>query len=1407
MSVQFTSLRVHSISSPPLFDNEALAAPTPPQPPKCSKTLKTPIQQEIEFTYSPEDRSVSARLLLSKDRSVPIAPENLPKELRSLPSAEAFYSYLAHSATHVTRLGDGENRVYLHGRLLGGISYEEALANLTTHLNELANPFLLKDIVEKLDEFSLKEVSVRSPLIKSFDTMILPDDTRKYLTTLSEQIAEQISAHVSDIDSILRVKESIQKDLSCFSLLKDRKTNLTPALEIFFQLGATKKLDNGDICSIKQLILDSDLEQLRKTVSRLFALKKVNLGEVDVQLEQTDYVDLDTLLGEAIQETPKTKNGLDSYWDEAPPFFIGKTLYLTDPITFYTYNGRIKGAQKIGKTWVFELQDRSEIHIAENHTVKIAYKTTYEFWRALTKIFEAESSITIEPTSRDVQNPLIQAGRYILGNTEDNRKWVGQNYKRTFLFDPTGKRPLYSLDAFYKDGNSERPTKVAVNNLQNGKTTNSTVEELNTTLNLIGIDVKPIEGINTTNLGQKVLIKNEVDENELKLACLQVIEKERAQLRDDLRKEENRAVFDALLDDLVKQNFAKGNIALLTAQKPELAHRLKILVQNYLQDLQQVIDSAQLLKDLILEGNYANLVADVIEADLRDDRKKNVVSISHTMQLLNVAFQHIRRLSKRELIFFMGNTGSGKSTSVNYLLKTRLKSTKNAAGDSVVEVDPEQILAEEIPRIGQSIGNSETLYTQAYSLPDQSGMLADCPGFKDTRGQKHELCTNLSIDRAIQESGSIKAIVITVPIHSFLDEKGNTIVELIETVKERFPRTFNPDSMRDSSHVFLLITKSQQTLPETVKTLEDGTRIQALFNSSKERLTELLKRKQDGAKDIDSEIEKTRARSRIWQSLNIMQSSGQFDFIDPKNKKRIPFLLKKYTQAGEVDKRQYAPLMTGGTMRLKFGEYIELSTNTWTQHIFGEYLFSIPDSILKIEGELTAKKQELGQSEQEKRNQQERAVSIARNQKDLRDLIAQLEKAQAHPETLSGPLKEELQKAVEQVNKDGKGRVQREIRRIEENLETATQRKVELSNKIVLLQLKIGQTEQRIKQLEDEISQLEEGTTAVPLYENTYNPNQMLHLRTWKPGARTQCYDEFRPPQDADFTGDRQDVSAGDYRGTLAEIAFIQKEYKIVPTDPTLKAAFAERNRGGHFEATLVGRKFELDLARKASDTGLKVLYPFKLIFDGNPLPEIRITHTVPNTEYNSATVLTKNGEINLLKQQLIVDQADLKGAGQVRGKLREKEEAVHELGLLNRQKKEQEIQLELLEKAAQERKIEEMLQQKKVEDQNLTQEKAKAEDTSAIDTNIKTINEEISVLESKKKELEKRRRNFAIIIKFQEDTAKLLRDFAGLVVNDGAEEMLKRNETIEACQKYISLYDARIDEIRALCLTELQTA
>ena len=85
--------------------------------------------------------------------------------------------------------------------------------------------------------------------------------------------------------------------------------------------------------------------------------------------------------------------------------------------------------------------------------------------------------------------------------------------------------------------------------------------------------------------------------------------------------------------------------------------------------------------------------------------------------------------------------------------------------------------------------------------------MCDNPGFNDTRGTAYEICTNLTMDRAIETCRSIKAIVLVLPYPSVDLDRSNHLISLINLMEERFPNLLNHKSSV-FSRFFILISKS-----------------------------------------------------------------------------------------------------------------------------------------------------------------------------------------------------------------------------------------------------------------------------------------------------------------------------------------------------------------------------------------------------------------------------------------------------------------------------------------------------------------------------------------------------------------------------------------------------------------------
>ena len=86
--------------------------------------------------------------------------------------------------------------------------------------------------------------------------------------------------------------------------------------------------------------------------------------------------------------------------------------------------------------------------------------------------------------------------------------------------------------------------------------------------------------------------------------------------------------------------------------------------------------------------------------------------------------------------------------------------------------------------------------------------MCDNPGFKDTRGASYELCTNFSIDRAIEVCASVNSIVLIIPYEAVTSDRGSQLITLIRELEERFPRLLDEKSS-SFERFFILITKAE----------------------------------------------------------------------------------------------------------------------------------------------------------------------------------------------------------------------------------------------------------------------------------------------------------------------------------------------------------------------------------------------------------------------------------------------------------------------------------------------------------------------------------------------------------------------------------------------------------------------
>ncbi len=204
----------------------------------------------------------------------------------------------------------------------------------------------------------------------------------------------------------------------------------------------------------------------------------------------------------------------------------------------------------------------------------------------------------------------------------------------------------------------------------------------------------------------------------------------------------------------------------------------------YLVNLQEGIPSSPVLLDKFRKLN----LLDITREKLKNPGK--VLSMEQSLEVLSNCLDMGEERSEeargKDLVMFIGNTGSGKSTAINYLTGCDLERiSKKKAGlegtGKIVRVK-EGSSKPELMRIGHS-NVSETFLPDIKS--DEVFTYCDCPGFLDNRGAEINIANAVNIKRAIGLARSVKVNVL-INYNSLLADRGRGILETKKIMSDLF---------------------------------------------------------------------------------------------------------------------------------------------------------------------------------------------------------------------------------------------------------------------------------------------------------------------------------------------------------------------------------------------------------------------------------------------------------------------------------------------------------------------------------------------------------------------------------------------------------------------------------------------
>lgn len=150
----------------------------------------------------------------------------------------------------------------------------------------------------------------------------------------------------------------------------------------------------------------------------------------------------------------------------------------------------------------------------------------------------------------------------------------------------------------------------------------------------------------------------------------------------------------------------------------------------------------------------------------------------------------------KELILFVGSTGVGKSTTINFLrgvplisIQPTSKRRKRRKKRTVIAVDPNHGF-DKIATIGESI-RSCTQWPECYYQKDFDLTLCDLPGLFDTHGTERQIVIALSTKRIMKQTRALKAITFLFSKQNLLSQKGSAFTEVVKSLTNMLKKPQN----------------------------------------------------------------------------------------------------------------------------------------------------------------------------------------------------------------------------------------------------------------------------------------------------------------------------------------------------------------------------------------------------------------------------------------------------------------------------------------------------------------------------------------------------------------------------------------------------------------------------------------
>ena len=146
--------------------------------------------------------------------------------------------------------------------------------------------------------------------------------------------------------------------------------------------------------------------------------------------------------------------------------------------------------------------------------------------------------------------------------------------------------------------------------------------------------------------------------------------------------------------------------------------------------------------------------------------------------------QEIPNLADKDLVLFFGHTGSGKSTTVNYLLGHHMEE-KRMGRKKKVRIKDSTPKGLPMASIGHN-SHSKTIIPRIYTCQKEGLSYMDCPGFLDSNGIEQEAFNCMMVRFFAERCKRVKAVAVVLPDAKIDDARGAALIEYLRYLSKNF---------------------------------------------------------------------------------------------------------------------------------------------------------------------------------------------------------------------------------------------------------------------------------------------------------------------------------------------------------------------------------------------------------------------------------------------------------------------------------------------------------------------------------------------------------------------------------------------------------------------------------------------